>query len=63
MSTPNQEYRIEPRPVELGGGWRLHLLEDGEEVGGGVFPASNDEESQAAAYDDALATASSWLAS
>lgn len=30
-------YQIEPRPVELGGGWRLQLLEDEEEVGGGVF--------------------------
>jgi hypothetical protein len=32
-------YEIEPRTPELGGGWRLRLLEDGEEVGGGVFPA------------------------
>jgi hypothetical protein len=31
-------YEINPRPVELGGGWRLRLLEDGEEAGGGVFP-------------------------
>lgn len=31
-------YEISPRPVELGGGWRLRLLENGEEVGGGVFP-------------------------
>ena len=26
----------DPRPAELGGGWRLRLLENGEEVGGGV---------------------------
>lgn len=32
------DYKIEQRPDELGGGWRLRLLEDGEEVGGGVFP-------------------------
>ena len=33
-------YQIDPRPLELGGGWRLRLIEDGEEVGGGVFPLS-----------------------
>ena len=31
-------YQIDPRPLELGGGWRLRLIENGEEVGGGVFP-------------------------
>lgn len=31
-------YTIESRPPELGGGVRLRLLKDGEEVGGGVFP-------------------------
>jgi hypothetical protein len=36
-------YTITPRPAELGGGWRLRLLEDGEEVGGGVFPVEQDE--------------------
>ena len=35
-------YEITPRPVELGGGWRLQLLENGEEVGGGVFPIVDD---------------------
>lgn len=24
-------YEINPRPAELGGGWRLRMLEDGEE--------------------------------
>lgn len=33
-------YAIAPRPADLGGGWRLRLLENGEEVGGGVFPLS-----------------------
>lgn len=33
-------YEITPRPADLGGGWRLRLLEKGEEVGGGVFPLS-----------------------
>lgn len=31
-------YEITPRPTGLAGGWRLRLLEDGEEAGGGVFP-------------------------
>ena len=66
-------YQIDPRPAELGGGWRLRLIEDGEEVGGGVFPLSeyatednaedNAEVAAKWAYDDALAEASAWLAS
>ena len=35
-------YEIATRPVELGGGWQLRLLEDGVEVGGGVFPVVMD---------------------
>ena len=35
-------YEINPRPVELGGGWQLRLLENGEEAGGGVFPILDD---------------------
>ena len=31
-------YEIEARDSALGGGWRLRLMEDGEEMGGGVFP-------------------------
>jgi hypothetical protein len=34
------EYKVTPRPPAVGDGWRLQLLEDGEEVGGGVFPLS-----------------------
>ena len=62
-------YEITPRPADLGGGWRLRLLERGEEVGGGVFPlseyatAENAEEAASYAYEDALAEASAWLAS
>lgn len=44
------DHQIDPRPADLGGGWRLRLLEDGEEVGWGVFPASEDETSKAAAW-------------
>lgn len=39
-------YEINPRPTELGGGWRLRLLEDGEEVGGGVFPVEDENPQQ-----------------
>lgn len=68
-------YAIDPRPAKLGGGWRLRLLENGEEVGGGVFPlspylsafpatdeANEREMAEKAAYSDAMAEASAWLA-
>lgn len=58
-------YEINPRPDELGGGWRLRLLEDSEEVGGGVFPPVDDiedaKEAQQAAFDDAESEAYAWL--
>ena len=53
-------YQIDPRPETLGGGYRLRLLCDGAEVGGGVFPA---DASNADAYEAAIAEASAWLAS
>ncbi len=33
-------YEISSRQLDLGGGWRLRLLENDEEVGGGVFPVA-----------------------
>jgi hypothetical protein len=36
-------YEILPRPEHLGGGWKLTLIEDGEEAGGGVFPVPEDD--------------------
>ncbi|OYV37277.1 MAG: hypothetical protein B7Z83_05065 [Thiomonas sp. 20-64-5] len=59
-------YEIVPRPADLGGGWRLRLLEDEREVGGGVFPLAeyaieNADEAVLFAYEDALADASTWL--
>jgi len=36
-------YEITPRPAEVGGGWRLQLLEDGAEVGGGAFPVPPED--------------------
>jgi hypothetical protein len=58
-------YEIAPRPVNLGGGWRLRLLEDGVEVGGGVFPpsefADNEVDALKLAYFDAEDEAHEWL--
>ena len=58
-------HTITPRPPELGGGWRLRLLEDGEEVGGGVFPPDDASETPKdalqAAFDDAESEAYAWL--
>ena len=57
-------YEILPRPVELGGGWRLRLLERGQEVGGGVFPPENaTEEALTEAYADAMDEGEAWLVS
>jgi hypothetical protein len=55
-------YEITPRQVELGGGWRLRLLEDGLEVGGGVFPPEGEgEDALRDAYCDAECEAYLWL--
>jgi hypothetical protein len=60
-------YQIDPRPVDLGGGWRLRLLEEGEEMGGGVFPlaeyaalAESDKARADLAYADALEEGEAW---
>ncbi|MDB0573784.1 hypothetical protein LBW59_23850 [Ralstonia solanacearum] len=45
MST--YRYTIDPRPTELGGGGRLKLFEDDQEVGGRVFPADGDADPHA----------------
>ncbi len=60
-------YFVAPRPVALGGGWRLRLVEDGQEVGGGVFPPvdgiEDAKEATEAAYSDALDAGEDWLSS
>ena len=43
-------YEINPRPLDLGGGWRLRLLEDEQEVGGGVFPLLQEDALQGIAW-------------
>ena len=56
-------YEILPRPVELGGGWRLRLLELGQEVGGGVFPPEDTtKEALDEAYGEAMEEGEAWLA-
>ena len=45
---PVRTYTIAPRPAHLGGGWKLRLLVDGEEAGGGVFPIDGDADDVAA---------------
>jgi len=60
------DYDITLRPGPLGGGWRLRLLEDGVEVGGGVFPpvetgSQNPKDAIQVAFDDAEAEAYAWL--
>lgn len=59
-------FEIEPRPLSVGGGWRLRLLQDegtGEtEMGGGIFPIEENVTSDDA-YADALETGESWLSS
>lgn len=44
MTTTRYSYHIEPRSLEQGGGWRLRLLEDDTEAGGGVFPVEIDSD-------------------
>lgn len=44
MTTTKYSYQIEPRSSELGGGWRLRLLEDDTEAGGGIFPVEVDSD-------------------
>lgn len=55
-------YEIAERPNELGGGWRLKLLQDGMEVGGAVQPGGSEEEN-VDAYNDLIAEAQDWLES
>jgi len=38
-----RSYELRPRPDDLGGGWKLILLEDGIEAGGGVFRVPEED--------------------
>lgn len=48
-------YEIASRPVQLGGGWRLSLLENGVEVGSGVFPVEQADPHQGMIWWNAMA--------
>lgn len=37
-----RSYEIHPRPADLGAGWNLKLVENAQEVGGGVFPVEEE---------------------
>lgn len=47
-------YEIRPRPADLGGGWKLTLLENGQEAGGGVFAVPEDDLHQGMSWWNAL---------
>ena len=59
----SRTYTINPRPSELGGGWKLTLFEAGQEAGGGVFPASSPVGADQfdPDYQEALDTAADWM--
>jgi hypothetical protein len=68
LNMTRYRYEVEPRPLDLGGGFRLRLLEDGEEVGGGVFPLdeypeAEREEAGKMAFKDAQEEGIRWMAS
>jgi len=58
-------YEIKKRPAGIGAGWQLSLLENGQEVGGGIFPpgdeAKDADEALQTAFEDAERTAYEWL--
>ena len=62
LGGPKRSYEITPRPPELGGGFRLRLIEDGEEVGGGVFPLDASAGDVEQAFEEARAEALGWMA-
>lgn len=49
------EFKIVARPANVGGGWRLQLLKNAKEVGGGVFPSGHR------GYIDAREEGDTWL--
>ena len=62
--SPERTFVIKPRAAELGGGWKLCLLSDGVDAGGGVFPHEkcSDPEAVQDAYDEALEQGEDWVA-
>jgi hypothetical protein len=60
-------YDLLAQPAALGGGWLLRLSRNGFELGRRVFPPvtgiKDERQAAAAAHHDALARATTWLAS
>ncbi len=62
----SERYEIEPRPLPVGGGWRIRFfgrdLETGQEIktGGGVIPLQDGQDTEDA-YADAIQTGQEWL--
>lgn len=58
-----RSYEIQPRPDDLGGGWNLKLIEDGQAAGGGVFPVKKDAAHEGMEWWNALPEArrAHWL--
>lgn len=58
-------YNIRPSPKLPGGGWNLHLFENGEEAGSVDFPATEGENAQGdamkLAFSRAEAEANLWI--
>ena len=64
QSRPADRYAftITPRAERVGGGWRLQLFEDGQEVAGGMYPVT-EEMTRDDAHADAMADGEAWLLS
>lgn len=63
MNTNNKfTYLINPRSDNVGGGYQLKLMENGQDVGGGVFPVTSDTPPDEA-YLQASDAAEVWLQS
>lgn len=42
IESTSYSFEVSPRPESVGGGWKLTLYQDKEEMGGGVFPPGDD---------------------
>lgn len=55
-------YNLERRPAHQGGGWLVRFIENGTEMGGGVFPAPPWRPgAQKAAYRAAVECGEEWF--
>jgi hypothetical protein len=63
-------YQVRSRKPEFGGGYKLYLYSNGEEMGGGIFlldvylaAGLDPDEAMKEAYREAKAAGEAWLAS